>query len=327
MKTIIPFSIAAALAASGISQAQITPTPAFSKPSGYVTHPLSQGFNPVGFTLQLPATTSGILTGLSATNITDSGKNFSSLLVAGALYTLEITSGSGTVNGLVTEVSQWTGSQLTTTDNLVAAGVPSSSTYTLRKAGTLQEIFGTTESVLTKNNAVGNADVVWVPDGGGGYTRYHQRGDGSWRNANTGATPVNNTPLVFLDGVFIQRRGVTPVDLVLTGTVKTTPTISSLTSGFNFYATVYPVGSTLQNLGVDDNLTKNNAVGNADVVWIPNGLGGYERYHMRSDGSWRNAGTGAVNLPPISLTSAIFIQRRAGATPLTLTPPASYSNL
>jgi hypothetical protein len=324
MKHFIPLTAIAAIVASGTVSAQ---TPAYSKPSGYVTQTLVEGFNPIGFTLQLPATTSGSLTTVGTTSVSDSTKNFATLLTAGSLYTLEITSGVATVNGLVTEVAQWTGSQLTTADNLTAAGVAQGSSYVLRKAATLEEIFGTTASVLAKSNAIGNADVVWVPNGLGGYARYHQRADGSWRNADTGVFPVNTTPLVYLDGVFVQKRTATQVNLVLTGSVKTTPTVSSLSSGFNFYATIYPVGSTLQNLGLDNDLAKSNAIGSADVVWVPNGTAGYTRYHMRADGVWRNAETGVFPAPTVEITSAVFIQRRGAPTALGLTPPPSYSGL
>lgn len=324
MKQLITFSAIAAIAATGSVSAQ---TPAYSKPSGYVTQTLVEGFNPIGFTLQLPATTTGTLTTVGTTSVSDSTKNFTTLLTSGSLYTLEVTSGAVTVNGLVSEVAQWTGSELTTADNLSAAGVLQGSSYLLRKAATLEEIFGTTNSVLSKSNAIGNADVVWVPNGLGGYVRYHQRADGSWRNAETGVFPVNSTPLVYLDGVFVQKRTATPVDLVLVGSVKTSPTISSLSSGFNFFATIYPVGSTLQNLGLDDDLAKSNAIGNADVVWVPNGAAGYTRYHMRADGVWRNAETGVFPAPTVPITSAVFIQRRGAPTALGLTPPSSYSGL
>ena len=324
MKNLITITLAATLVASGISSAQ---TPAYSKPSGYVTQALVQGFNPIGFTLQLPPITGGSLTTVSAGSVSDSTKNFSTLLTVGALYTLEITTGSLTTNGLVAEVGVWSGAQLTTPDNLLAAGVAVGATYQIRKVASLEEIFGTAGSVLSKSNAIGNADVVWVPNGNGTYTRFHQRSDGTWRNATTGVFPANTAPLVFLDGVFIEKKTAGTVSLVTTGTVKTTPTITSMSNGFNFFATVYPVGSTLQNLGLENDLARANAVGNADVVWVPDGLGGYIRYHLRSDGTWRNATTGVFPAPTVAITTSLFIERKGSAATISLTPPSIYSGL
>ena len=108
MKTLIPLSALVALAASSSLFAQ---TPAFSKPSGYVTQTLVQGFNPIGFTLQLPPTTSGTLTAVGTSTVSDSTKDFSTLLTAGALYTLEI--GSGTAANQIVEVGSGSGANVT----------------------------------------------------------------------------------------------------------------------------------------------------------------------------------------------------------------------
>ena len=245
------------------------------------------------------------------------------------LPTLEITSGAATLNGTVTEIVTFSGSTLNTVDNLSTAGAIIGTTYTLRKAPTLAEAFGTTNSVLAKSNSINSADVLHVPSGGGQYTRYHQRTDGDWRNATTNTiNGVNNTPLIYLDGVFLERKSATPIDLVLTGEVKTTPTISSIVNGFNLLGTVYPAGSTLQTLGLENDLVGNNSINNADIVHIPTGNGTYARYHLRTDGAtWRNATTNTINPPSVPITSAIFIERKTTARPLSLTPPVSYSGL
>lgn len=321
MKYLIPLTAIAAIASSVMVSAQ---TPAYTLPSGYVTQTLVQGFNPIGFTLQQAPTTSGTFTAVGTTSVSDSSKNFTTLLVAGATYTLEITSGNA-INQVV-EVASGSGSQLNTVDNLVAAGAVIGNDYVLRKAATLEEIFGTTNSVLTKSNAVLTADVVWIPNGTGGYIRYFQNAAGAWRNATVvGLAP--NTPVIYLDAVFIERKSATPVDLVTTGQVKTKASKSAIVQGFNFVSTIYPVGATLQNIGLDSTLTKSNAVLTADVVWVPNGLGGYTRYFLNASGVWRNATVVGLAPDPLPITTAIFIQRKTAATSVTLTPPPLYSNL
>jgi hypothetical protein len=321
MKHLIPLTTLAALSVASPLHAQ---TPAFSKPSGYVTQTIVQGFNPVGFTLQLPPTASGSFTDVSATTVSDSTKDFSTLLSPGALYILEI--GSGTASNQIIEVGSGAGSNLNTTGDLQTAGATIGDSYVLRKAATLEEIFGTTNSVLTKNNSVNNADVVWVPDGLGAYTRYFQNAAGAWRNATTPAL-APNTPIVYVDAVFIQRKSSTSVDLTLTGQVKTTASKTAIVQGFNFVSTIYPSGATLQNSGLSDTLARNNSVNSADVVWVPNGSGGYTRYFVNAAGAWRNATTPGLAADPTPITSAIFIQRKVGSSSINLTPPPSYSNL
>ena len=320
MKTLIPLTALVALVASNSLYAQL----AYSKPSGYVTQTLVQGFNPIGITLQLPPTTSGTFTAVGTTTVSDSTKNFSTILTAGALYTLEI--GSGTAANQIVEVGSGSGVNLNTTGNLQTAGVVIGDSYVLRKAATLEEIFGTTTSVLAKNNSVNSADVVWVPDGLGGYTRYFQNSAGAWRNATSpGLAP--NTPIVYVDAVFVQRKSSQSVDLSLTGQVKTTPSKSAIVQGFNFVSTIYPAGATLQNSGLSATLARNNSVNSADVVWVPNGAGGYTRYFLNGSGVWRNASTPGLASDPTPITTAIFVQRKVGSASINLTPPSTYSNL
>lgn len=319
---LIPITTLVALAASSSLHAQ---TAAYSKPSGYVTQPIVQGFNMLGVNLVQPSVATGSFSGVSATQASDSANDFSLVLTAGASYILEII--SGTQAGAITEVTSWSVGNLNTSDDLVAAGVQANDQYTLRKAPTLEEVFGTTNSALTKNNSVLNADVVWVANGASNYIRYFQNNTGAWRNATTpGLAP--NTPLVYLDGIFIQRKLATPIEIVFTGEVQTRSVQTTVGQGFNLLSTVYPAGSTLQNIGLDTVLAKNNSVLNADVVWLANGAGGYTRYFLNNTGAWRNATVPALVTEPVPITSGILIQKKTvGSTPLLLTPPASYANL
>jgi hypothetical protein len=320
MKTFIPLSALVALAASSSLFAQ---TPAFSKPSGYVTQTISQGFNLIGLTLGPSSQLSGKFTAVGTTSVTDSQTNFTTGLTAGGLYILEIT--SGTKDGLVVEIGSWTGNVLNTVDNLSSQGVAIGDGYKLTKAPTLEEIFGTTTSVLTKSSNSSLADNVWVPNGLGGYDRYFLNNSSAWRNAAGGA--ALNTPIVFLDGLFVQKRNAGSVSIVITGQVKSDATIINVTQGFNLVGTVFPAGSTLQSSGLDVTLKKNNNSSLADLVWVPTGPGTYARYFVNAGGAWRDAAGGAAPAA-LALTSAVFIQRRdAGSTQVLLTPPASYSNL
>lgn len=318
MKTLIPLTALAALFASSSLFAQ---TPAFSKPSGYTTQTLQPGFNLVGINLVKSAAVTGAFSAVN-TNSVQVGTADLAVLTPG-LHVLEITSGPAV--GRLVEFSSWTGNTITTVDNLQAANVAVGNNFLIRKAPTLEETFGTTTTVLNRSNNSDNADIVWVPTGLGTYTRYFLNGSGVWRNAQGGAAP--NIPLVYIDGLFVQRKGSTSASLVISGQVKTTFTSIALGTGFNLIGTIFPAGATLQNSGLDVTLVRNNNSDNADIVWIPTGPGTYARYFVNGSGAWRNAQGGAapLNLP---LTSSIFVQRKGTGTVTTnLTPPASYTNL
>ena len=320
MKNLIPITLAATLVASGISSAQ---TPAYSKPSGYVTQTISQGFNLIGIALHGTNATSGKITGLSPTTLTDSAANFSTSLTVGSSYLLEINSGSKA--GLVIEVASWTQNSLTIVDNLVASGVVVTDSYSLRRAPTLEEVFGTTNSVLTKSNNSLLADIVWIPKANGQYDRYFLNNSSLWRNAAGGA--ATSIPFVYLDGIFLQKRNPGTIELVFTGQVKTSATVIALGTGFTLVGNPYPAGTTLQNSGLDASLVRSNNSLLADLVWLPSGIGTYDRYFVNNSGVWRNAAGGAA-AAIVPLPSAMFIQRRsASSAEIRQTPPVSYSSL
>jgi len=320
MKNLIHLTAIAALAASGLTNAQ---TAAYSKPSGYMTQTLSQGFNLIGLTLQNSPAASGTSTTVTSTTLSSSSSDFTASLAPGAKYLLEITSGAKP--GLVVEVSTWTATTLNLVDDLTSVGVIAGDTFNLRKAPTLEEIFGTTTSVLTKSNNSALADIVYIPQGNGAYSRYFLNNSSVWRNALGGAAP--SIPVTYLDGIFVEKKNAGDVSLVMTGQVKTTATVIGLSAGFNLIGNPYPAGATLQNSGLADSLGRSNNSALADIVYIPTANGAYDRFFVNNTGVWRNALGGAAPADH-PLTSAMFIERK-GATGLevTRTAPDTYSNL
>ena len=338
MKTLIPFSIAAALAASGISQAQGTPTPAFSKPSGYVTQALNQGFNLVGITVQNSETASGTFTAANGTVLTDSNASFS--VQATRIYILEIK--SGPLAGRVAEVagSSFSSQSITTLENLGSMSVGNAQ-YSVRLAPTLEEIFGVVSTpnpggvIKAGLNALG-ADNVWIQGGSGSYDRYFLR-SGIWRKITGSSTFIDarNTSVVYLDGILVERRDPGSVALTLTGAVKITPSSTTISQGFNLVNVVSPVGLTLRTAGLEDNLKGAlNALG-ADNVWVQQPNGSYKRYFRRGSNpataTWREVDAPTVDLNPLidpALGGAIFVERRdPGSVILDFKVPTSYLSL
>jgi hypothetical protein len=291
-------------------------------------------FNLVGLTLHGAPLASGSFETLSSTVLTDSQAAFS--VVAGRYYILEIVTDANagvSIEGTIQLVAaaNITSTTITTTDDLPSYGLQVGATYTLRLAPTIEEILGTTTSVLSKgpNGASPLADVIWIPSSNGVYTRYYIRSsDSTVRDTITNAaTP--NVPIAYTDGFIVEKKNTGDSDLILSGNVKPTVTRMALETGYNLIGTSFPVGSTLQNCGLASAISAgpNSASPLSDVVWIPDGSGGYNTYYLRSsDTTWRNTLTNVLAPADLSLTSAVLVQRKsATAFNATLTAPSAYA--
>lgn len=341
MKTLIPLTALVALAASSTAFAQ---TPAFSKPSGYTTQTLAQGLNLVGISLQTPSLASGKFETITSTTLTDSQITYAP--ISGRTYILEIT--SGTQSGSIFEVpaANLSGNTITVTTvpatDLTTLGLTTSDTYNLRVAPSLVDIFTTTPQasggVLRATVNVANSDIVWVPIAPGSFERYFLHTDGGYRRV-TGTSsfvPVdgNSVPLIYADGVIVQKRQATAASLTIVGEVKLVGTNGVLTRGFNLVNVVAPAGLTLRTANLittPATLASAANVANSDVIWVQKPNLTYDRYYYHNTQGWRDAATN-TNLPaqtdPV-LSGAIYIQKRTTAVlaPLRLAVPSSYSQL
>jgi hypothetical protein len=321
MKT-YTYSLLLAAAASGMALGAET---AYTTPVGYTTTTLKQGFNNVGITVHSATKAAGDLEVISAGSVQDTsaGVNFTTSLGAtGVIHILEITSGPAV--GVVSEISSWTTDTITTVDNLVTAGVVAGNTYRIRKAPTLEEIFttNTTTGPLTAGTAT-TADLVYVPTGvPGQYTLYFLSGAGAFRSVSPAAA-APNVPLVYLDGLFVQRKAAGTKDLVVSGEVKPEKAAGKLVTGFNYLGTVFPVGSTVQNSGLENYLLAGTAT-TADLIYVPTATPGQYTLVFRSGaGTWRTVSPAAV-APTIDLTGAIFIERKGAAGPYAINAPSTW---
>ena len=331
MKSSIACTLLAAIALTGASQAQ---TAVYTAPVGYTTQTLAANRQTlVGINVMTPVIASGSLTAVSGATLSDTNSNFTQAITAGKTAVLEIT--SGTAAGTVQDFVTWSGNSIT----LPAAvtGVAVGNTYRIRLAPTLQEIF----PVGTLAGAVlaGTADKVWIPTGPGTYDRFWYKTGTSagWRKTTTGSNDTGavtgDVPLLYIDGIIVEKKG-TAKDLVLSGEVKTKGSNVLLAQGQNLISIVPPTGSTLFNAGLQGDIAGSAVASTADIVWVPNGSGSFNRYWYKttSPAGWRTTSTGSDNTGAVSvdvpLPSSIIIQRRS-ATPkvVTMDVPAAYSSL
>lgn len=335
MKSSIACTLLAAAAISGLSQAQTTVT---TTPVGYTTQTLSKGTNLVGLTLHNPTLSSGTFSAVSGTTLT--APNLSLSPSSGRMYILEIT--SGTLAGVIQEIpaASISGTTITTSQNLVTLGLAVGNSYRLRLAPTLEEVFTTTPltngGVLHAAINATSADVVSLPNGAGGYDRYYLRSGATpaFRNVATNlASP--NVPVIYVDGITIEKKTTTAAALTAIGELKTTGSNTVMVKGVNPVGIVAPVGLNLFNAGLEDDIFAALNATSADLVWVQQPNLSYRKFFRRSGagGGWRDAASPTVNLTQaqaeaVTLSSGIIIERKpTGAANLDLNVPSSYTNL
>lgn len=287
---------------------------------GYGSGGLQPGMNLVGLRLHHNIVTQG--------RIAVVGKDFAELsvldgankvkselpLAAGKTYILEITSGDKA--GVIQEVTRWQGIRLVLSDDLAAAGVKAGDTFSLRPAATLNSVFDLRFAGLLAGSDPATADNVLIPQGAtlGDFRRCFilrlPDGTTAWVDAAT-REPVGEVPLVYADGLIVDRKGDRPVRINHCGEVKTGPTRSVVKPGLNLVATPYPSRSDLQSLGLENDLQKGTNPENADKVWVADGIsGGFSTYYLNTDNQWMNAGNGEAVTGKIPVGSAILIERK-----------------
>lgn len=322
--------IAAATVALGVSSPTLS-AQAFSNPTGYVTETLKAGqFNLIGLTVHQPIDVAGTFDSVSGTTLTMAGA-FGEL-DSEATYILEIT--GGTELGALQEVSG-----ATATANSIEVGIPfasltTSDAFVLRRASTIRDLFGTDNSAgLNEGVSAALADEVWVPAEGGDFNRYYYHpGETSlfgvvtegWKISG-GTVDMPVVPVVYTDALIVKSNGSADIDVVFSGTVKTTNTNIVTTVGdsnFNFISVVSPVGVTLDSSGLENIVNKANEA-TADYVYVSDGSGGYDIYYFHPGetsifgtvtAGWKIIGDTATDQAGVALGSAVIIENRSGST-------------
>jgi hypothetical protein len=335
-----PYSVCAAILACSIAQGQTTAT---TTPVGYTTQTLLPNtFNNVGLNVLTPTLTAGVLTDVVDVVLTDSTADFTTALPAGKMCTIEITSGAAI--GAVQEFISWTGTTITLPGAIT--GLQIGDKYIIRKDLTLQELFPAGAPLTGGALNPANADIVWIPDGVGGYTKYWYKTNvtqgaiGWWTTvdgATRGALVTLDIPLLYTDGILVQRKTGVNKDLVISGEVKKTATSSYILNGFNTISINPPAGLTLFTAGFYPTNFTGGALNpaNADILWVPDGTGGYTKYWYKTNAlqgaiGWWTTVDGATRgeqvVSDVVLPPAVKIQRKSTAKFMSIAVPSSYSN-
>jgi len=314
-----------AAAACGFANAQTT---AYTTPVGYTTTVLAPNqFNLIGLNVHQPTIASGILDTESSTSVTDAEVNFTTLLTQGQTYVLELPS------GVIQEVTAWSGSTLTTSNDITGSVVPSTTTYKLRRASTVGDVFGLTNSAGLTPSTDGDlttCDLIQIFNGTGFDTIYYfNDGAGTVGWYDDANNPAVDKAIVYSDGIFVKRVSGSNISLVVAGEVKAKPTSGVLASGFNYLNGVAPAGLTLGASGLQSFLTPSadGDLTTCDLVLLPAAGGAYTTCYYFDDGAGTTGWYDDANNPAESfnMSSAFLIYRVGGVKSYTLSVPASYS--
>ncbi len=329
-----------------------------SQPVGYETITINQQFNYMGLRLlgEVVASSTVATVDTTANTITLAGGSLDD-----GEFIVEVNDGDAigaVVLGAVV-------GDVITLPSSVAGNLTVGDTVVVRAPQTLESVFGDPVDGITDPNlgisgagGAGGADLVLVPNGDDSFTTYFYFTGGfggtgaGWQELEIdgSTTPVDASAisLVYTDGVIVQNRG-SDNEIVVSGSVKTTPTATALTSQFNYLSTVYPAGSTLSsvfddpdNPGViaDGTISGAGGAGGADLVFVPNGAT-FDIYFYFTGGfggtgaGWRQIDQASgvatsVDSTTVSLdtVTGIIIQNR-GSLPqgITVTAPSFYADL
>lgn len=330
MKRSIPFSLLAAFAAAGFAAAE----PVYTTPVGYTTANLVPGFNLVGITLHNSIAATGIFDSQTETSLTDSTASFA--FDTAKNYIVEVQA-SSVVTGTIIEAP---GSSFTanTINNLTGITSDYLGAYSIRESATIGGIFGSGASCILTKGTLSTADLVYVPDGSGGFDIYYHSADvtfpvpapGSWQKIS-GSGNQSTAPINYLDGIYVQIRG-SAVELTIAGEVKTKVSSLPAFNGFSYFSSIYPAGTNLGSSGLADFVIKGTTA-TADLIYMPDGSGGFDIYYHSPDvtfpvpasGSWQKI-NGSGNQAETPITSGFILQRRGGSINMQFNPPPSLSN-
>ena len=311
LTTLKSVAIAVGLASPVFGQTATSPV------VGYYTEDLDPGFNLLGVSLhQKP-----LISGTFESDLTDTDGGFTAALSDASLtYLVEIEDGAQA--GAVAEIASFTDTALTVEGGLATGGAA----YTIRAASTLTDIFG--DSLQSSFNADA-ADVVFIPDGAGGFTQYFQQTAGDFRLTTAPFVAGGPVPVFYPDGLLVQvRADANPArSVVVSGDLKTAPTAVSNIEGFNVVSNPGPVGVTLGNIGLSD-LTASFNADAADIVFLPTGAGAFTQYFPHTSGVFRlTTSPFAGDESAVEVPSAFFIQRRTAGTSTVATVPSFFAGL
>ena len=277
---------------------------------------------------------SGKIDAEAVNSLTDNNVDFLVALAGQSNLWVEIT--SGTNKGVASPVATVAQRVLTTEDDLSALSAIGD-TYVVRAAHTPTSLFGANNAAGLKPSATatwtGNSDLVYIPDGAGGYKYvFYSTSAAGWREVNSGTANAGSTPVYHVDGIWIQRNDFTNLSLKFAGSLRASPTFFyATTAATTDVNTNYLVGSTLTNSGLHSYVLHGSET-TGDILWFPNATGGWDQYYYTDTvgtftAGWKQVGQGNTDKSATAFPSAFSLERRGASGTLKMVPSTIYTGL
>lgn len=292
------------LAALGMAGA-VAQTSVSTVPTGFFTLTIPAGFGTsssgasLSFPLQGVASAdgqmAGVITGLSATTITNSNAGWTAgqLSVAVTPYLIQFTSGNAAGRTFLLSTSAANTSTTLTLDSNDSIQTPDltqiaavGDTYQIIPADTLLGIFGTAPAVVDQTKLIGgagsptNADTVTV------FTTnwtsyYYDTNSGHWLRVGLPHTVGDNIVIRPDSGVIFNRYGTQALTIVVAGQVPSVGRKATVAnSGVTPLCNSWPVDQTLVGSGIQNlpGWTSGTSTANADTVTLFSSVTGWRSY-------------------------------------------------
>lgn len=288
----------------------------------------------VGVHVVRPTLASGKIDAEAAKSMTDNNVDFLVALAGQNNLWVEIT--SGTNKGVASPVSAVAQRILTTEDDLSTLSAVGD-TYVVRASHTPATLFGATNQAGLKPSPTtswtGSADLVYIPDGAGGYRYvFYATSANGWREVGNETADASTIPVYHVDGIWIQRNHFTDLNIKFAGVLRATPTFFYAANGINTDVnTNYSVGSTLSNSGLHNYVLRGSET-TGDILWLPNSTGGWDQYYYTNAAApltagWKQVGQGNTDKGATPLPSAFSLERRGTSGTLKMVPSSIYNGL
>jgi hypothetical protein len=341
LKAAAAFGLSALLAGSAAAQESA------SKPVGYETLTVANGFNYLGLRLHEAPVASDAAVAVDGATITVPD-GVADALDASTSYLFEVTGGDAA--GAVVTVASFDAAAdtITVSDAAISDDFFEGEAFTIRPAATLASVFGAANESGLDSGGGGpvGADQVWVPDGAGGFDKFYYDSfnfnsfTATWTNVSTGeAVDGSTVSIVYTDGIILLGSGTDGNTFVVSGSVKLGESSYAFGEGFNYISSVSPAGATLATMFGGSNeagLAQGNGgpVG-ADQILVPNGSNFdkyyYDAFNFQSFApTWTNLDTGApVDAASVSLddASGLVVLNPGAAKQVIAGVPSFYSTL
>ena len=185
-----------------------------------------------------------------------------------------VASSNSNAVGLYSDIVSHTADTLTTADNL-SAQLAGGETIVIRAHKTVAKLFGAADESGLGQGSSSAADTVSVLSAGtnASFTSFYYRanqtlGGTGWRTTSSPFTDQSARPVRIGEGLLVQRRQASNLDIVIEGYVHEGPLKIPLKTGYNLIDPIAPITTQTANGGPAFTLG-----GTASTTVIPSGLG------------------------------------------------------